>query len=300
MRVNDILVGQSSWRSPSEPLHPWVNTISRILSVQDLPELGGEVLYVVSDYGGNHQKSKYLTTSILLMDLGNSSEWELKRRDVRESHLRDGRRMSFKGLNDVHRRRALVPFLKAADSIHGICVTIAVHKSIRFLCTDKENWPSLMPSLKLQARWSNGAFENAMRLVHFVSLLVGGFSRKGQEVYWISDQDDFFANRIFSEDVAAMVSRFTSHYAKHPLAKLGVGTTDLDEGDRLEEDLAAIPDLAAGAVSDIATAIANASGGRLPDGIAIEVPKLSGKAELLTDWLADHGQRLKRPIISFD
>jgi len=33
-------------------------------------------------------------------------------------------------------------------------------------------------------------------------------------------------------------------YIQYQLDELGIGTTEIDEGDRLEEDLTAIPDLA--------------------------------------------------------
>jgi hypothetical protein len=298
--LNQFIVGRSSWKNPAEPLYPWVETISRILSTQELPDLDGSLLYVLSDYGGSHKESRYLTTSILIASLEDSQEWEFRRTWVRKSYLADGRRMSFKGLNDRQRRMALVPFLEAADLIRGVCVTFVVHKSINLLCIPKGKGKETKISLGLGAPWGEIALERAIRLVHFVSLLIGGFSQPNQDVYWISDEDELFASSIFSKDIAKLASGFTSHYARHELGELGVGTTTIDEGDRVEEDLAAVPDLAAGAVAEIATNIARVSRGYLPDGVALEVPRTSEKTQVLTSWLADEKQRLKRPIISFD
>jgi hypothetical protein len=50
--------------------------------------------------------------------------------------MADGRRMSFRTLNDRNRQRAFKPFLSAANHIHGVAISLAIHKSIRELCTD--------------------------------------------------------------------------------------------------------------------------------------------------------------------
>jgi hypothetical protein len=79
-----------------------------------------------------------------------------------------------------------------------------------------------------------------------------------------------------------MMGSFTSEYIKHNLGELGIGTTEIDEGDRLEEDLTAIPDLAAGAVSDLLNRM-HQQLGTFPL-VPTFVPTLSNKTDLITSW----------------
>ena len=65
---------------------------------------------------------------------------------------------------------------------------------------------------------------------------------------------------------------YTSTYIRHKLGSLSMGTTALDEGDFLEEDFAAIPDLVAGTLSDIMTVI-NSQGNWLDTEITLEGEK---------------------------
>ena len=209
--------------------------------------------------------------------------------------------MSFKRLGDCRRAEALPPLLRAANTLTGVCATFAISKRVGTLCTRPDDFDRFSHRLNLRGKWNSRTFERVVRLTHFVSLLVAGLSQPGQHIYWISDGDPFFANSRRSQDVARLLSSFTSHYVAHQLGELGIGTTQIDEGDLLEEDLAAIPDLVAGAVAQIASAVAKQNQGRIPIGLALSLPTdLAPKTEILADWLADEMQSLKRPIVVFD
>jgi arsenate reductase-like glutaredoxin family protein len=134
-----------------------------------------------------------------------------------------------------------------------------------------------------------------------VSLLIAGLTHPNQNIYWISDEDNIFANYHRSQDMTFLASSFTSYYAKHPLGELGIGTTQIDEDNLRLEDLMTLPDLLAGALAEVATNIADSCNGHIPAYLALNLPaKLSSKTKRLIDWLADDGQLMKRPIIVFD
>lgn len=260
-----------SWRNISHPLYPWVRTMNRILAVEDPPSIIGPTMLIASDYSGIDKKSLYHVTTVLCTDMEASAEWELLRRDVRQRYLADGRRMSYKALNDQNRAKALVPFLSAAEYLHGLCLVIIVNKSIRHLCLNNAaDYQRMREVAKLRARWKDRELEAMLRLVHFVAVLQGGLSQPHQNIYWISDEDSFFANMVRSADVTRLLSSYSSHYVKHGLGELGVGTTAIDEGDRVEEDLAAVADLVAGAVAEVMTRMAEQCGGRIPRDLAVE------------------------------
>jgi len=209
--------------------------------------------------------------------------------------------MSFKNLADCRRKQALLPFLSAANTINGVCATFVIRKEIKHLCSLPEHFNEFQKHVNLEGSWNSKSFDRVIRLVHFVSLVIAGLSHPKQNVYWISDEDCLFANTRCSQDVVNLATYFTSYYVKYPLGELGIGTTQIDEADLGLEDLTAVPDLVAGGSAEIATSIAATYGGRIPVGLALSLPtKLSPKAKVLADWLADDTQPLKRPTICFD
>lgn len=295
------LIIPSSWRHLTHPVFPWVRTVEKILCAVEVPAITGPVVYIASDYSGSVKSHIYDVLSVLYLDLRQSSDWEHRRRLIRSQHLGDGRRMCFKSLNDRKRQTALVPFLDAANSIHGLALSLAVRKSIKNLCTDEPFFQECVDILQLNSGWRLASFERMVRVAHLISLLIGGLSQPRQDIFWISDQDDMFANAARSSDVKKMVERFSSHYVSHPLGKLGLGTTAIDEADRIDEDLNAIPDLMSGAVAEVLTAVAKECGGSLSANLSIQCNiRLSTKAEMIYSWISDQAYRLRRAVIVID
>src|SRR5262249_27803293 len=126
------------WRPIVTPLFPWVRSIEKIIRAIQVPAITGPNVYIASDYSGEAKSHLYDVLSILYLDVQQSSEWAERRRLVRTQYMADGRRMSFKALNDRQRQGALVPFLRAANAIHGVLISIAVRKSITNLCTSED------------------------------------------------------------------------------------------------------------------------------------------------------------------
>ena len=289
------------WNDLVTPLYPWVNTVNRILSNSQLPYLHGPTICLLSDVAGEHRTSRYEAISILAIAFDTIGEWEYRRQQVRNEILKDNRRISFKNLNDKRRKQALRPYLNAIDTMTGACITFVIRKDIQNLCSLPTDLSEFRDLVSLEGKWNPKGFERAIRLAHFVSLLIAGLTHPNQNVYWISDEDNIFANRSRSQDVNLLASYFTSYYARHPLGELGIGTTQIDENDLRLEDLVALPDLLGGALAEVATSIAATYNGHIPLHLALDLPaKLSSKTKSLVDWLADDGQLLKRPIIVFD
>lgn len=289
------------WKRIPQPLYPWVPTVERIVNTLSIPALNGPVIYVASDYGGAHNASLYETISVVYLDMEASSDWEARRRAVRKQFLGDGRRMSFKALNDRQRQEALIPFLDATNQISGIALTMAIRKTVKNFCSDKEFFLYSQRNLGLDSRMKYSAFEQMLRVVQIVSMLIGGLSKPNQNLYWISDEDALFANDLRSQAVKAVLDRWSSHYVSHPMGEVGVGTTTIDEGDRLDEDLNAISDLMSGAVAEMATAVANEFGGRIPTQVSIPLRlSVSPKADIVYDWICDNQYRLQRVVIVVD
>ncbi|HET9131357.1 MAG TPA: hypothetical protein VFO86_10440, partial [Terriglobia bacterium] len=209
------------------------------------PDLDGPTLAIYSDYGGNSRESRFKTISLLFIDMERVHSWNVLREAVRKKYLPDGRRMEFKGLNDGCRRRALPWFLRAADQIPGFCVAIGIDKRIDGVLITKDMVSELHRRGSLKGTWNFKSLDAMFRVVHFVAMFLAVLSHPGQNVYWISDEDELFASPNKTFDTKRMLETFTSAYIQHPLGELGLGTTKIDEADRFDEDSAAVADLIA-------------------------------------------------------
>lgn len=272
-----------SWREVGKWPFPWVPHLAARLKERNLSPLSGPDLWVASDYSGAHRGSRFSSVAVMIVDAADSIEWHAKRMAVRQQYLADGRRMSFKALNDSNRRAALVPFLDAADSIRGATIVFAIDKRLRNFADFKGFYEGLKERGIVLGEWKADSFEHMIAVTHTISVLLGTITRQGQSVTWISDADECFATDVHKRDCAKMIGIFSGFYVEHTMGTLAVGTTELDEGDRLEEDLTAIPDLAAGAVGELFNSMAQEFG-KVP-GIASYLPRqLSRKSDLITSW----------------
>ena len=291
------------WRdlNGSIPSHPWVKAFNDTIRISPLPHLGGRETIIATDSSGLHRQNPFETLGLLILDFDSALEWEVLRQTIRRDILKDSRRMSFKQLNEPVRQRALVPFLRAADQINGLCLSIAVNKQIDMLCGGRWIYEQLNKEGILKASWTFESFERMSRTAHFVKLLTAGLCSEGQNVFWISDQDEMFESPQKSEDTLRLLSSYHQTYINWPMGKMRVGTTKMDEGDRFEEDFAAIPDLAAGALSELVMRMKNDSATNLAEiptsGLVSDV---SPKSDILLSWLADNTQKLKRTSLVFD
>lgn len=297
MAVSTIMRNQN-WKPLQTPIYPWTRSFEKIISSYELPTLSGPIIYTVSDYGGSHKTSRYQTISVLFVDLENSRNWEIQRRQIRQQYLKDGRRLSFKGLNDKLKQNALIPFLEATDLIRGVSVTLIISKAIDNLYLRKKDLAVTRKSFGLESKWKYSSLKTAIRVTHLVSMLTAGLTKEGQDVYWISDEDEIFANAQKTRDLQKIIGKFSAINVNHNVGTLGMGTTVIDEGDRLEEDLAAIPDFIAGAMSEIATKLAQFAGGRIPPNLAVPFSgEFSTKTNIIRSWLWSKNQGLPKVVI---
>lgn len=264
-----------------------------VLAAGPMPDLHGPCVFVGSDYSGSHVGSSYDIYAMLLLDSVGCRQMIDARGDVRG--LLGSRRMSYKGLNDGLKRRVLIPFLANADRIPGLCVAIAVSKSVGSLFRgDMEGVsPELFPCLE----WGKHLFERALRVVHFVSFFIAGVTCPGQDVFWFTDEDEIAANDNRLTLLTKLWGNILSHYLVHDLRHLRCGTTGCDNGSNQIEDLTIIPDLVAGALSDLLTSV----GGNVRNGIVTSFAlQIKPKATVLGHWLSRSDGNLKKLILRIE
>ena len=296
------------WRPINRPMFGVADSISERIRAEEwrwpgllTPVSQGPTLLVVSDYAGDHSRSRFHSICVLVADLAYLWYWDEVRIELRRDVLRDSRRLEYKKLESDHRRaRALVPFLRASNSIPGLLITFLIDKRIKTLFSpDAETDPSIQPAIN-RDHWGAKAFEKLFRIAHLGSLLVSGLVGERQDVLWVSDQDEIVPNDARHIEACKLLGQVQSHYLNTPIGRLQFGTTRSDDGSLRLEDIAALPDLAAGCLADVATSMA-VSGAMSANEVLTPMSRdISKKAQTITAWLAEKSHTLKKLAFVID
>jgi len=273
----------------------WGYSIQKILAASEPKPRESTSLVIASDFGGEHKRATHLIYCYLLLR-GGMREWLSSTAAVRR-HLVDTRRMAYKRLDDPLRQNALMPFLAAAAGLDGHLIAIAIDKRKKWLSTAPGASDQLLREVNLKAKWNARALESMLRKVHITAILLSLWSRPYSNVTWITDQDEFVANDLRHDDALLAAARYSSFYIDHPMGVFRLNTTGQDVDARDFEDICAIPDLAAGMLSDVSTRLRNR---RWEDRLWKLSSDLPLKAEVIADWFWDDAMALRKTLISID
>ena len=215
------------------------------------PDLrSGSAILLGSDYSGESSDAPYSIYSFLITTIEEWSKWESTRLKVRKDLFSDSRRMSFKNLGDSQRKKALIPFLTAANSIEGLSFSVAISKQCESLFSGEAPLDLNNPDFQSFKKWKMKVLEKAFITIHFLGFLLAGLAKENQDVFWFTDEDDIAANDQRICELTKLFGWIISNYLQFNLKHIRCGTTRCDNGTRQIEDLLAIPDLIAGALSE--------------------------------------------------
>ena len=299
------MISQLVWRPLNRPEFGLIDAISTLIHHLELSQSNllttvrlGPTLFLSSDFSGQHDLAEYESYSFLIADLIYLWLWDDMRKEVRSRYLSDKRRMSFKGLNDAQKRRALIPFLRSANCIPGLSITLLVDKSIPSLLSSDGKLDMSHPEYKNYQHWKSHVFEKLLRVAHFAGMLIAGLSAPEQNLIWVTDEDEIVPNEQRLVEACDVIEHIMNHYLTHKLGRVQFGTTKSDDGSLALEDLAAIPDFVAGAMCDLAPTFVQRA-----RGLSFVVPKDSvekNKNKVIMDWFADPIHTLKKLVVSLD
>jgi hypothetical protein len=278
---------------------PWAHSIQKLVGGRHLEPFKSKHFFVFSDYGGSHKSATHLTYSYLFFeDL--PSIWLREVAILRRSTLTDGRRISFKRMNDGERQRAIVPFLQAADSLPGHLVTIAVDKRKRQLATGANSLQLWRRLHGLNGKWNSKSFEDMARKCLFFAVLTSVFGRPRSNISWITDQDEFVANEHRLDDAQNFAARILAQYIPEKSGIFAMNHAAIDAPDLQYEDLCSVPDLAAGMTADICSELSAL--GRWESGERRPLPEgeMQPKTSLLSDWYGFTDGALMKSLILID
>lgn len=297
-----ILARRGEWKPITDQGLGFLNILSDAFAKAEIqgaefPQLrSAQSIIVASDYSGEHPGAAYQTMSFLLADRGACADWQPLRQEFRLHYLHDGRRISYKSLNDRVRRRALPAFFQMANCLPGLLASFVIPSRINTLFDTSGG----RESCELLSGLSPSVEEKLLRVVHLLALLIAGFSRQGQNILWVTDSDAIAANNARSKTLADIVATVTSNCINHDLGHFRLATSANDKGDRSLEDLLSIPDLAAGALSSAFVSYFGNHGAPVKGFFLRSPPDLPAKTRLVMDWFASNICPLRRIVIMID
>jgi hypothetical protein len=306
MSKNDAMMRSEAWRDLSRNDFGFFNTLSQVFVNLETrrPEAlrnlrAAECLFVGSDYGGEHSNAIYHTIAFLMADIAECAAWQSARERVRIDRRLGRRRMAFKNMNDSVRAEAFDDFLGSANMIPGMLIIFAIHKRSGSLFGSGHRLSPTTLDFEPLRTLSAPVGEKLMRVVSLLGLLIAGFSGPGQDVFWATDEDAIAANACRVRDLVDALALVSSNLLDHDLRHLRVATAGQDKGDLSLEDLLAIPDIAAGGLSD---ALSNMFAHGAPP-VGFEFPRSNGvsaKGRRVLDWFSDNTQPLRRMCVIID
>ena len=119
------------------------------------------------------------------------------------------------------------------------------------------------------------------------------------DISWITDEDDFVANPERLDDAHEFCAALSGLYLKHKLGIFMMNTPKAIDRSRMFEDLLAIPDLAAGMISQVlATMVAKAAD--IWNAVPENQEVLTAKSDVIADWFWHNLGSLKKSCIVVD
>jgi hypothetical protein len=252
-------------------------------------DMGTQLL--VSDYSGQHRQATHEVYSFLITTLTTLEAWLPLRDQFRTRWLPDNRRVSFKQLSEPLRRRAFPHFLELVGCLPANLITIMVDNRVGSFV---QGGPlALAEALDdcFTRETSEASVEKIYRLALFVALLQAGLRREDQPSLWISDHDETLDSFERRERFSRLATYLTFGLTGwRSAAELHFTTTEAENLPPWAEDIAAIPDIAAGACAQLSDVLPLFMGDRTWTVPMTCGPSLDWRAQIFGDWLsAPHG-----------
>jgi len=226
------------------------------------------------------------------------SRFSAERMRLREAGLGPERRMSYKTLNDKVRMRSLPAYLGAADRIVGVLINFAMDKRAAHRFSESYNSETAFGTL---GPWAAKPFEKLSRVGHFGAMIVEGVRADGQNLLWITDQDEIAPNILKHAEATRVIGHLLNHYCTGDMGHFLFGTTASDTGDLLTEDLAAVPDLAAGGLNEVLARVGLDPDLEVPERLIAAVGNsVPLKIRYIASWLSDSSNALAKVNIAID
>jgi len=258
-------------------------------------------MVIASDYSGQHKGATHEAYSFLVTVDNALEAWLPLLDGFRRSWLPDNRRISFKKLNEPVRWRALPSFLDVTSKLRANVITILVDRRIGSFVAGgpdaiRRSLPDCFPEES-----SPGTVEKMLRLASLLALILSGLRRESQVSRWISDHDEALDTNAKREQFARLATYINVGLTGwRQAADNWFGTTEAHDLPVWAEDLAAVPDLVAGAYCQLSP--------HLPTILGKETWRILASADNVNDrrvvavanWLAGGKQAMKHVLLRLE
>ncbi|MFZ2158490.1 MAG: hypothetical protein WAV72_20545 [Bradyrhizobium sp.] len=300
----------SVWRPLVEKRAGYLFSLSDSIAIVEaenpnlLAPVTSGTMIVASDYSGQHKEASHEAYSFLVTSDGALNDWLPSLEVFRQRWLPDGRRISFKKLNEPVRWRALPYFLDTAGRLSGNLITILVDRRVGSFMSGGPDaairaFPNCFP-----VDATKGTVEKMLRLASFVALILSGLRREDQVSNWISDHDEALDSFERREQFARLATYLTFGVTGWRRAADHLfGTTELPEAPYWSEDLAAVADLAAGAYCQLSKFLPAFFGDVSEKTWQVQMASSdveSLRARAIGDWLAKSHGALKHVLLRLE
>jgi hypothetical protein len=285
------------WRATIPSESGYAYTLSSAIQIVDerradlLWPVGEGLQVIASDYSGQHRQATHQVYSFLVTTWDTLQDWLPLRAEFRAKFLSDGRSLSFKQLREPVRRRAYPHFLELVGRLPANLITVMIDNRVGSFA---EGGPAEIAEIFddcFIAGASPTTIEKIYRLALLIALLQSGLRNEQQPSLWISDHDetlDTFDKRENFGRLASYLSFGLTGW-RNP-ADQNFLTTGAKNTPNWVEDLAAIPDIAAGACAQLANTLPLFMGQKIWTVPIRFETESDWRAKIFGDWLSTpHG-----------
>lgn len=246
---------------------------------------------IVSDYSGQHRQATHEVYSFLVTTWPTLGAWLPELAAFRQAFLADGRRLSFKQLREPVRRRSYPQFLEVVGRMPANLITVMIDNRAGFLSPGGPQETASIFDDCFASRASPASIEKTFRLALLVALIQASLRAETQTSLWISDHDetlDSFDKREGMGRLATYLSFGLTGWRN--AAQQDFVTTEAKGVPWWVEDVAAIPDIAAGACAQLSSTLPLFQARRTWTVGVAAPPDRDWRAAVFADWLsAPHG-----------
>jgi hypothetical protein len=260
--------------------------------VRDGPQL------LVSDYSGQHRQATHEVYSFLITTKHVLDDWLPQLAEFRQTFLPDGRRLSFKQLREPVRRRAYPHFLGVVARLPANLITIMIDNRVGPIAPGGPAETALIFDDCFPANVSAASVEKMFRLAYFIALLGAGLRNEEQSSLWISDHDETLDTFDKREGLGRLTSYLSFGFTgwRNP-AQQNFLTTGASNCPRWVEDLAAIPDIAAGACAQLSNTLPLFEGSKTWTIRLLSHVEPDWRAKVFGDWLSEPNGVLRHVLL---
>jgi len=219
-----------------------------------LPELRNhdEALAVFSDYSGEHKDSKYYTYTFFATAHGVLFWFAEQMEALRRQHFQAkyDKEISYKDIQWGGIKRSLKDYLRLADRVPGLLLTVVVDKRIKSFFSDDSKMVGKTLINAGFGEWKPSVAEKLLRITHLMAYIIALLSKDGQKIFWMTDHDSIA--ECDNMHASKIVSSLLPDYGRKEHGLFGFATP-FAERSLMHLDALSITDLAAGAIQNYFT-----------------------------------------------